>query len=220
MKSGRAARLAAVLIMATAACRSTDPLDVRISLPGTTPFGPGALSSIVVAGLHDEALRPDFSPGLALEEALVRMFRRELKNTAGLVERAPVEAIPGRDDAAAWRAAGAGQAPGTVFLAGAVKLSSLTLKALDAKGFVDGPFDPAHRLLAKLRWTLAADVFVISAATGEILYHGTFRESQDYAELDKPADFAFSALSERVLDRLGQALLGRPTIEVRTLLRR
>lgn len=218
MKSWRAVLLAWALIAAGAACRSAGPLDVRVSLPGVTPFPPGTLSTILVTGFRDEAPLADFAPCPAFEEALVNAFRLGLKDSAGLVERATMEAVD--RDAAAWKAAGAGRAPGTVFLAGSVKLAGVTLKAIDPKAVADGPFDLVRRLLAKRRWTLTAEIAVISASTGETLYRDTFRESQDYAELDKPAEFAFSDLSEHIMDRLGEALLGRSTIEVRTLLRR
>lgn len=220
MKAWRAVLLAWALIAAGAACRSAAPMDVRVSLPGVTPFPPGTLSTIVVTGFRDEAPLADFTPCPAFEEALVNALRLGLKDTAGLVERAPVEAVAVDRDAAAWKAAGAGRAPGTVFLAGSVRLAGVTLKAIDPKSVSDGPFDLVRRLLSKRRWTLTAEIAVISASTGETLYKDTFRESQDYGELDKPAEFAFSDLSEHIMDRLGEALLGRSSVEVRTLLRR
>ncbi len=220
MKGHRALVLAAILVSAASACRSYGPLDVQISVPGVTPFPAGTLSNILVAGFRDEAPLPDFAPGPALEEALVNALRRELRETAGLVDRVPVDAVPGRDDPAAWKAAGEGRPVGTVFLAGSVKLSGATLKAIDPKAMADGPFNLVRRLLAKRRWTLTSEISVISAATGETLHRATYRESQDYGELDKPPEFAFSELSDRLVVQLGQALLGRATLETRTLLRR
>lgn len=219
MKTGRAVLAAAVLIAAGAACRSSGPLDIRVSLPGVSPFPPGTFSTIILTRLRDDAPPPDFAPGPALEEVLVNGLRRDLKDSAGLVERNTDEALARAADPAAWKAAGEGKAPGTAFLAGSVLLTAKTLKAVDKKSLADGPFDLVRRLLAKRRWTLEAEIAVVSAATGETLYRETFRESQDYSELDKSAEFAFSELADRVLGRVSQALLGRPTIEARTLLR-
>ncbi len=64
------------------------------------------------------------------------------------------------------------------------------------------------------------DLSVISAATGEVLYTKTFREERDYNELDKPAEFAFAELADRIRARLFSVLFAAPTVEERTLLRR
>jgi hypothetical protein len=214
--------LAAALAVfaAAAACRSTVPVDVRVSLPGISPFAPGAFTAVRVAGFRDEAPFEEFQPGPALEDALADGLRRELKSRSVSVARAAVRAVAGRDDAAIWKSAGAAEPPGTVYLAGSVKLVGDVRKALDKHVPVDGPFDLVGRLLAKRRWRLAAEIYVISAATGETLHRETVDEYQDYGELDKPAEFAFSELSARVLARLCQVLCGSPTFEVRTLLKR
>lgn len=220
MRPGRAVPAAVILMMAAAACRSAAPLDVHTSLPGVSPFPPGTFSTIIVTRFRDDAPPPGFAPAPALEDVLASGLRRELKNTGGLVDRDPDDALACATDAAIWKAAGEGRPAGAAFLTGSVLLSAKTLKAINRKALADGPFDLVRRLIAKRRWTLEAAVSVISAATGETLYRETFRESQDYGELDKEAEFAFSELADRVLGRVVQALLGRPTIEVRTLLRR
>lgn len=201
-------------------CRMTVPVDVRLSLPGVSPFAPDAFTTVLVAGFRDEAPFEEFRPAPALEEALTDGLRREFKPKNVSVARAALPAVPGSDDAAAWKRLGAAEPPGTVYLAGSIKLTADIRKALDRHVPVDGPFNLVGRLLAKRRWRLAAEIYVISAATGETLHHETLDEYQDYGELDKPAEFAFSELSDRVLERLYQVLCGRPTIEVRTLLKR
>ncbi len=213
------AAIAAVLL-AAAGCRSTDPLDVHVSMPGVSPFAPGTFKAIVITRFQEETPVADFAAGAALEAALEARLR---SGTRGLVERitrSKVEAVAGRDEPAVWRTAGAAEGPDTIYLAGSVKMSSQVRKALDRNAVTDGPFDLKARLLAKCRWQLEVDLYVISAATGETLHHQTWRETEDYNELDKTAEFAFSALSERVLDRLKEILFASPTIEVRTLLRR
>jgi hypothetical protein len=222
MKRRGLVRLAAALaaVMAVAGCRSLGPVDVRVSLPGVSPFERGAFTAIVITGLRDEAPFEEFQPGPAFEEALQAGLRRELRGKVDRVGRAQVRAIAGSDGAEVWKAAGAAEEPGTVYLAGSLRMTSDVRKALDKKALADGPFDLVGRLLAKRRWRLEAEIYVISAATGETLHHQVCDEFQDYAELDKPAEFAFSELSDRVLVRLYQVLCAKPSLEVRTLLQR
>jgi len=215
--------LSAVLLAAAAAaaaCAAMGTVDVRMSMPGVSPFTPGTFSKIIIANFRDEAALAEFAPAPAFEEALETMLGRALKERGGRVVRARVEAVAGRDEPAVWKTAGAGEDPGTVYIAGSVRLSGDILKALDKSVPVEGPFDLVRRLIAKRRWQLDIELYVISAATGEALDHQTFSEFQDYGELDKEAEFGFSELSDRIMGRMSQSLLGTPTIEVRTLLRR
>jgi len=221
--SARRPVLSAVLLAAVgaaAACTAMGTVDVRMSMPGVSPFAPGTFSKIIIANFRDEAASDDFAPAPALEEVLERTLGRALKERGGRVVRARVEAVAGRDEPAVWKAAGAAEDPGTVYLAGSVRLSGEILKALDKSLPQDGPFDLVRRLIAKRRWRLDVELYVVSAATGETLDHQSFSEFQDYGELDKEAEFGFNELSDRVMGRISQALLGTPTIEVRSLLRR
>ncbi len=119
-----------------------------------------------------------------------------------------------------WKEAAAGRG-GAVFLTGSVTLAGQVRKALDKSAPKDGPFNVAKRgLVEQRRWTLSVDLFLVSAATGEVIHRTSLREDRDYLELDKPAEFAFSDLSLRLRDRLLPALLGTTTIERRALLRR
>jgi len=214
--------LAATLAVgvAGAGCRSTDPLDVHVSLPGVSPFAPGAFQSIIITAFRDEAPLPNFETGPAFEEALEVGLKSGTKGQVERVVRARVPAVAGSDEPPVWRALGAAEQPGTIYLAGSVRMSGDIRKALDRNVITEGPFDLVGRLLAKRRWRLTVELYVISAATGETLHHETWREDQDYSELDKAAEFAFSELSARVLDQLKEVLFASPTIEVRTLLRR
>ena len=62
--------------------------------------------------------------------------------------------------------------------------------------------------------------YVCLRLTGEALYQITFREERESIDLDKPAEFAFSELADRIRARLFPVLFGAPTIEARTTLRR
>lgn len=208
-------------LLAVAGCSSSGPLDVRVSMPGVTPLAAGTVSTVIITPFRDRAPFAEFQPGPALEEELAKGLGRELKlkDKAGRVERAEGMAAAEPADAAAWRTAGASQGPGTVYLAGTIRMSSDVRKALDKKALADGPFNLVTKLLAKKRWRLEAEIYVISAATGETLHRETCDEFQDYGELDKPAEFAFSELSERVIQDLYRVLCATPTTETRTLLR-
>jgi hypothetical protein len=206
--------------LAGAGCRSTDPLDVYVSLPGVSPFAPGTFRAIIIASFRDEAPLPDFEAGSALEEALEVGLKSGTKGQVERVTRAKVPAVAGRDEAPVWKALGAAEEPGTIYLAGSIRMSGDIRKAIDRNVIAEGPFDLVGRLLAKRRWRLTVEVYVISAATGEALHHQTWSEYEDYNELDKAAEFAFSELSARVLDQLKAILFASPAIEVRTLLRR
>jgi hypothetical protein len=216
--TGLAVALAAAL--AGGGCRSTEPVDVHISIPGVSPFAPDAIQTILIAGFKDEAPIEDFQAGPAFEQALETGLVSGAKGRIERVARADVPAVAGLDGPAAWKAAGAHEAPGTVYLAGSIKMSSEIRKALDRKAVVDGPFDLVARLMAKRRWRLAVDLYIISAATGETLHHHVWSEHEDYDELDKTAEFAFSGLSARIMDKIKELVFASPTIEVRTLLRR
>jgi hypothetical protein len=207
----------AAVIAAGASCRSSGPVDVRVSLPGVTPFPAGSFAEIVVTDFRNEVPLPDFDPGHELQSYLAAELRRAFDGT--------VSPLPLPSGAAAspsfWREAAAGR-DRAVFLTGSVRLESQVRKALQDKNIpVDSPFNIAGRgLIEHRRWTLAVDLAVISGVSGEPLFRKTFREDRDYIDLEKPADFAFSELSGRVRDALFPALLGSPTVEKRTLLRR
>jgi hypothetical protein len=100
-------------------------------------------------------------------------------------------------------------------------LTSQVRKAVQDKDAPDGPFKLAGRvLIEQVRWTLAVDVAVVSARTGEPVFRKDYRETRDYNELDKTAEFAFSDLAAVFRAHLFPTLLAAPTIEPRTLLRR
>ncbi len=209
-----------VLIAAIAlgpSCRSSGPVEVRVSLPGVSLFPAGSFAEVVVTDFRNESPLPDLDPGLELQSYLAAEFRRAFEGTVSLRPRpADAEASP-----AFWRREAAGR-DRAIFLTGSVRLERQVRKALkDKRVPVDSPFNLAGRALIELcRWRLTVDLAVISGESGEPLFRRTFREDRDYIELEKPAEFAFSELSSRVRDALFTALLGTPTIEKRTLLRR
>jgi hypothetical protein len=215
MKAGRLALLAA-LVAAGASCASQGPVAVSLDMPGVSPFPAGAFDEIIVTDFRSEAPVPDLDAGLELRTYLAAEIRRAFRGPVSVQPR-PAGAEPAP---AAWRDAAAGRER-AVFLTGAVRLTSQVRKAVQDKNLPEGPFNLAGRgLIEQLRWTLAVDLAVISARTGEPLFRKTYRENRDYIELDKAADFAFSDLAAVLRERLLPTLLGTTTIERRTLLRR
>jgi hypothetical protein len=207
----------AVAAAAGASCRSSGPVDIRVSLPGVSPFPAGSFAEIIVTNFRNEAPPPDLDPGLELQSYLATELRRAFKETVSLAPLPDGAAPP----PSFWRAEAAGR-DRAVFLTGSVRLEGQVRKALQPKNVpVDSPFDTSHRgLIEQRRWTLTVDLAVVSGESGEPLFHKTFREDRDYIDLEKPAEFAFSELSASFRDALFPALLGTPTIEKRTLLRR
>ena len=215
-------RTRAVIILAAgiavgASCRSAGPIDIRVSLPGVSPFPPGFFAEIIVTDFYNEAPVPDLDPGLELQSYLASELRHAFEGSVSLRQLpADAAALP-----SFWRAEAAGR-DRAVFLTGSVRLESQIRKALqDKKVPFDSPFDVSrHGLIEQRRWTLAVDLTVISGVSGEPLFSKTFREDRNYIDLEKPAEFAFSELSARIRDALFPTLLGTPTVEKRTLLRR
>ncbi len=216
MRPARAALLAVLVAAAAAACRSDGPVAVRLDMPGVSPFPPGAFEEIIVTGFRTVTPLPDLDLGRELAAYLAAEVRRAFPGRVTAGERPAGE----EPDPAAWREAAAGR-DGAVFLTGAVSLTSQVRKAVQNVDVPEGPFKLAGRgLIEQVRWTLSIDLAVISGRTGEALFRKDYRESRDYLELDKPAEFAFSDLSAILRGRLLPTLLGTPTIEPRTLLRR
>lgn len=216
---GFAPPVLAAALLAGAACGSGTPVGVSLSMPGIAVLPPGSFSEIVVTDFADAAPPPDVAPGLELPNYLAAEIARVF---AGPVSRAavPAEAAAGPAPPPFWKEKGAGH-EGAVFLTGSVSLTGEVRKAVDRVAPLDRLFDASRSgLIEQLRWTMAVDIFLVSAATGEVLNRTSLREYRDYSELDKPAEFALSDLSDRIRARLFPALLGASTIERRALLRR
>ncbi len=204
-----AAAIALVLALAAApACRSGGPIEVRVDLPGVSPFSAGSFDAIIVTDFQEDSPVEGFPAGRALSEYL-----------AGEIDLAFTGPVTRLERAADAPAGGSGRA---VVITGSVRLSTEVRKALDNKPIpADGPFKRAERgLLEVRRWTMSVEVSVLAAADGEPLFRKEYREERDYADVEKPADFAFSELSARLRARLLPILLGTTTLEKRTLLGR
>ena len=208
-----------------AACRpavASKPLVIGVQeeRPGVPVFPPGLFSEIIVTDFRDDAPSPDFALGRELQGYLAAELGRSFKGAVTRMDLSRDGKIAA-DDPEFWRQAAAGRER-AVFLTGSAGLVGRTRKALKKKGLpVDGPFNLDRRgLIEQRRWTLSIALAVVSAATGETLYQRTFSEERDYSDLDKPAEFAFAELADRIRARLFPVLFGAPTIEERTLLRR
>lgn len=205
MRPSVAFTLALALALAVGpACRPSPSLDVRVDLPGVSPFAPGSFDEVVLTDFRDGPPVDGFPVGRALRDYLADEIGLAFRGRVSRVENAPPAPAIAR----------------ALVLTGSVRLSSEIRKALSAKRPpADGPFKTEERGLIEVRrWTLAADIAVLSGADGATLWRKAFREERDYDDLEKPADFAFSELSARVRGRLLPVLLGTTTLERRTLL--
>jgi len=210
----------AIVLAAAAACLSTSPVPVKVGMPGVSAFPPGLFSEIIVTDFRDDAPSPDFALGRELQGYLAAGLGRSFHGTVSRMDLSR-DGKAAADDPAFWKQTGVGRER-AVFLTGSAGLVGQTRKALEKKKLPTvGPFNIDRRgLIEQRRWTLSVDLSVVSAATGEALYKIAFREERDYIDLDKPAEFAFAELADRIRARLFPVLFGAPTIEERILLRR
>jgi len=210
----------AIALAAPAACLSTSPVPVKMTVPGVSPFPADFLREIIVANFRDEAPSPAFDLGRELQDYLATELGRSFRGKVSRMTVSPDESAS-LEDAAFWRQAAGGRERAVV-LAGSARLFGLTRKALQkGKLPLDGPFNIDRRGLVELRhFALSIDIALISAATGELLYKKKFLAERDFIDLEKPPDIAFPELADRVRARFLPILLGTSTFEERTLLRR
>jgi hypothetical protein len=208
-----------------AACRlplasKTLVIGVEEEKPGDPVFPPGLFSEIIVTDFRDDAPSPDFALGRELQSYLTAELGRSFKGTVSRMDLSR-DGKTAADDPDFWKQAAAGRER-AAFLTGSAGLVGQTRKALKKKDFpMDGPFNIDRRgLIEQRHWTLSVDLSVVSAATGEAIYQMTCREEREYIDLDKPAEFAFAELADRLRARLFPVLFGGPTTEARALLRR
>jgi hypothetical protein len=208
------------VLLAAAACFSRPAVPVKVEMPGISAFPPGLFSEIIVTDFRDDAPSPDFALGQELQAYLAAELGRSFKGTVSRMHLSR-GGKAAADDPAFWKQAAACRVR-AVFLTGSAGLVGQTRKALEKKKLpAVSPFDIDRRsLIEQRRWTLSVDLSVVSGATGEALYKITFREERDYIDLDKPAEFAFAELADRIRARFFPVLFGAPTIEERILLRR
>jgi hypothetical protein len=196
----------AVALAAGPACRSAQSVDVRIDMPGVSPFPAGSFGTVSVTDFREDEPVEGFAAGRSLRDYLAEEIDRAFEGPVTRTESAS-EAL----------AAGAKHC---LVVTGSVRLATEVRKALDSKRPpVEGPFRSAERGLIEVRrWTMTTDIFILDGTDGTTLLSRAYREERDYTDLEKPAEFAFSELSARVRARLLPVLLGTATIEKRTLI--
>lgn len=200
--------LALAVVWSAAACRSAAPVEVRIEMPGVAAVAVGSFDEIVVTDFRDVSSLGDLAVGRELRDYLAAEIDRAFGGAVTKLGAQEEALARGRER--------------VVVLSGTVALTTEVRKALDNKRVpFDGPFKTAGRgLVEQRRWTMTVDLAVLSAADGATLFKRVFKEERDYIDLEKPAEFAFSELSDRVRARFLPLLLGATTRESRTLLGR
>lgn len=207
MKAPAALVLAAAL-SAVSACRSAAPVEVRIEMPGVSAVPAGSFDEIVVTDFREASPLPGLAAGRELRDYLAAEIGRAFAGT--VIKLSSPEEAPSRGRER------------VLVLTGSVALTTEVRKALNKEKVpLDGPFKTSGRgLIEQRRWTMTVDLTVLAAADGTMLFRRVFREERDYIDVEKPADFAFSELSDRLRARLIPLLLGATTRESRTLLGR
>ena len=216
----RAFVLLASVLVTGPACATVRPETFRIDLPGVRALPAGSFREVVVVNFRDDAPTPSFDLGAELQGFFAAAVDRAFDGT---VSRLTVAWEKGTAlaDPAFWKRVAPGR-NGAVILAGTASLAGRTRKALQKQKVpIDGPFRVADLPLLEYRqYAFVVDIALLSAETGEPLFRRTYREEKDYTDLEKPAEFAFSELADRVREALAPVLFGTSTIEERTLLRR
>ena len=208
MKAAAVVAVLAAALAAGPACRTAGPVEVRVSIPGVTALPAGSFGEVVVTEFRETSPPVDLAVGRELRDVLAEAIDR--------VFDGPVRRLATPQEARTF----GGER--TIVLAGEVALTTEVRKALNRQNVpVDSPFKTEGRSLIEVRrWTMTLGLSVLSAANGATLFHREFREERDYTDLEKPADFAFSELSDRIRAQLLPLLIGSPTLEARTLLGR
>jgi hypothetical protein len=213
--------LLAALALGAGGCSAVDPYrSVRIELPSVVPLQLSDYREVLVVPFQEEA-----SPaGFALAKEATALFAEELgRRFKGRVVTLPAAEAgpPPLDDEAAWKDKGAGH-PQTLFLAGAVRLSSEVRKAInESERDVEGPFKKTGTGLSERRlYTLTMTLGFVDAATGRPLYRKEYKEVRTYIATKQPAEFAFYELADRVQLKFFHTILGTERIQERYLLSR
>jgi len=218
--TARAFGLLAAVLVSGPACLPSRTEALRIDMPGVRVLPSGSFSEVLVVNFRDDTPSPAFDLGGELQGFFAAAVDRVFDGAVSRLAVAWEKGTP-LDDPAFWKRVAPGR-PGAVILAGTASLVDRTRKALQKQKVpIDGPFRAVDRPLLEYRqYTFVVEVALLSAETGEPLFRRTYREEKDYTDIEKPAEFAFSELADRVREALTRVLFGTTTIEERTLLRR
>jgi hypothetical protein len=107
-----------------------------------------------------------------------------------------------------------------VYFTGAIQYSEETRKALlrkEKRKFED-PFEPEPMLTQIKFYNLQAQLYLIDAGSGEVLYKKDFKESRSYKNPNQTAQFALFDLIIALKDKLFRNILGAERYQERYLI--
>jgi hypothetical protein len=206
----RAATLAVAALL-VAACATAPERPQASGVPALPAAVPERFDEMIVPDFAETAAVADLNLG----QRIADYFAGELRGTfKGKTTRLAIPAVTaaaaeGRD---VWRSAGAGT-PSAVFLFGVAGLNEQAQKALNEGDMPkDGPFRLEGRgLVERKRFILTIDVFLIEAATGEVIWKHELRETKFYDGLSTVPEYALTDLLPAVRARLFPLLFGSPS---------
>ncbi len=208
----RAAGVFGALVLLASGCATAPPAPPRAAVvPAVSAAVPARFTEIVVPEFAETAPIPDLALGRRVAEDLAAGMRGVFSGT--VTRRA---GAPGPGAAALerdyWRAAGAGNASAAI-LFGTAGLTGRGQKALlEADLPKDGPFRLEGRGLAERKvFVMTLDLALIDAATGDVLWKQTFRESRVYGYAQEAPEYALADLLPVLEARIFPLLFGRRT---------
>jgi hypothetical protein len=199
-------------------CATSENIKLRIEIPTKRAVSLDPYDEVIITNFFitkepkDVDLNKDFSEYLTTE------FERfmEKKITPTVISLEQEENFENSDF---WK----GQSQDSskaVFFTGALQYSQETRKALlrkEKRKFED-PFEPEPMITARKFYNLQAQLYLIDAQSGEILYKKNFKESRSYENPNQTAQFALFDLIIQLKDKLLRNILGKEQFQERYLI--
>lgn len=210
--------LPAVLVVLSCSCALETTRSLRFEAPARSPVRHEDFDRIVILGFREADPVAGFEAGENLAEYLAYEIGVRLRDRASREETVP-ENDAVFEDPAFWKEIGA-EAGNAVFVTGNVRFTQETRKALAAdEREIDGPFKSEFSgFTERTMFTLTADLLLISASTGDILFRREYREAKAYENVSQPAAFAFNELARRMRPKFFTVLFGETRSQERTLM--
>jgi hypothetical protein len=204
-----------------ASCAVESVRKIRVEIPDYTEFNLGNYREIVVTDFHVEKGSKDFDLNREWIDYIAFELGRAVKCE---VDKQALdwnkEDLP--ENQAFWKTLKTKASP-ALFLTGNIRYSQEIRKALIdiEKKEVDGPFKQEKKGLTERQiYTLSAEIFLIKAETGEILFRKTYKETRIFPNPNQPFSFAFYELVSLVKQKFFHTILGEENNQDRYLIMR
>ena len=208
-----------VFVLLLAGCSMETTQKIKIELPSLPEVRLDGNREIIIANFWLDKEIKDFDLNRDLvkyfQEEMKRPFKGKLSTTTVLWDDAD---LPQKKDF--WKGA-AGEGRDAIFLTGKVQFGQELRKALlanEKRAIDDGPFAKERPWAERRNFSLKLEVFLIQAASGEVLFQKEYQEQMNYPNVKQTAEFAFFDLLQRVKPKLFLVLFGTDRIQERYLL--